>query len=270
VATRSERASPPSPIFGGEGAVVGGLKETPLPAGDAAPRAGAGPCSAPARPGDVALIDDFEDGDSHVFKAFERDGWWWSASDTTDGAKLYPEAGKFTLERLLSPEATKDNLFAAHFKASGQRDWGAAWGATLQWESKGIRCPFNASAFAGIRFRAKGPGSVRVALALPETQATEFGGACTSGCYDFHGKIVYLSDRWADYLVAWDRLQQGGWGAQARFDPSRLMNVSFATRPKELPADFWVDDLALVTASEAQALAAADRAQPAGVPSSAR
>jgi hypothetical protein len=214
----------------------------------------------------VALIDDFEDDDSHVFKAFERDGWWWSASDPTEGAKLYPEPGKFSPDRLPSVDASKDNLFAAHFKASGQRDWGATWGASLAWESKGLHCPFNASAFAGVRFRAKGPGSVRIALAIPETQATEFGGACTAGCYDFHGKMVYLSDRWTDYLVSWDKLEQGGWGAQARFDAARLMNVSFSTKPKQLPADFWVDDLAFVTADEAKAMTVAERTQPAGDP----
>jgi hypothetical protein len=102
-----------------------------------------------------------------------------------------------------------------------------------------------------------------VSFAIPETQSHEWaGGACKSGCYDFHGKVVYLSDRWADYVVPWDRLEQQGWGTQARFDPARIVSLSFTARAKDLPIDFWLDDLAFVTAPEANALIAADRAQP--------
>ena len=42
---------------------------------------------------DTALFDDFEDGDNKPFKGFEREGWWWAATDTTADAKLLPEKG---------------------------------------------------------------------------------------------------------------------------------------------------------------------------------
>jgi hypothetical protein len=205
----------------------------------------------------VALIDDFEDDDAKIFKAFQREGWWFAAADATEGAKLYPEGGKFSPERLPPAEAGKENQFAAHLKAEGQKDWGAVWGTTLRWESKGVRCPFNSSPFAGIRFRAKGPGTLRVAFGMPETQPAEGGGTCTTGCYDQHGKMVYLTPDWSDYLVRWDRLEQQGWGAEARFDPARVLNHSFTAQPKNLPVDVWIDDIAFVNEQEAQALAAA-------------
>lgn len=260
-------ARTPPPIFGGQGATIATPQEAPLPAESAAVATPKGPCATPATPTDVALLDDFEDGDSHLFKAFERDGWWFSAGDATEGAKLYPPSGNFGPDRLPPGEATKDNLFAAHFKAEGQKDWGASWGVGLQWESKGIRCPLNASSFAGIRFRARGPGTVRVNFAMPETQPSDSGGTCTTGCYDFHGKLVYLSDKWSNYLVRWDALQQGGWGTQARFDPSRLLRLAFSVNAKQIPTDFWADDIAFVTRPEADALAAADHTEPAGTPS---
>ena len=263
--TGTDRSIAPSPIFGGQGATV--AKETPLPEASSGDKPRTGPCAAPSPPSDVALLDDFEDGDPHLFKGFERDGWWWVATDATEGAKVFPEPGKFAPDRLPAAEATKDNLFSAHFKASGQTGWGATWGVGLQWERKGIRCPLNASAFTGLYFRAKGPGTVRVNLQMPETQAATSGGTCTSGCYDFHSKVFFLSDRWADYFVPWTRLQQGGWGVQARFDPARLVGLSFSVKTKDLPVDFWVDDVAFVTAHEAEALALAEHAQPAAAAS---
>jgi hypothetical protein len=252
-------------VFGGVGAVVGAPKEMPLPEPSANAKTASGPCAAPAPPGDTTLLDDFEDGDHQLFKAFEREGWWFSYADATEGAKLYPERGKFAPERLPPSVATKDDMFAAHMKAEGQKDWGAVWGVSLRWEKKGIRCPYNLSAFDGVRFRARGPATVRVSFGIPETQATEAGGTCTMGCWDVHTKIVYLSDHWDDYVVRWDRLEQGGWGAQARFDPARVLNLNFAVKPKELPADFWVDDINLIP-RVSEAVATVQPPQPASNP----
>lgn len=246
--------------------MVGKPKELPLPADSAPAKAAGGPCAEKAPPSDTALVDDFEDGDQAAFKGFQREGWWFSAGDATESAKLFPERGTFRPERLPAAEANRDNLFAAHLKAEGQKDWGAVWGVSLRWESKGIRCPLNVSPFAGLRFRAKGPGTVRVAFGMPETEPPDAGGTCTSGCYDVHGKVFYLTDRWDEYLVRWDRVEQQGWGTQARFDPARIVSLQLAVKPKELPADFWIDDIAFVTDREADTLAAAIRAQPVAEP----
>jgi hypothetical protein len=257
--------SAPPPVFGGQGAVVGTPKEIPLPPGAPAKVAG-GPCSEKSPQSDTALVDDFEDGDHAAFKGFQREGWWFSAGDATEGAKIFPEPGAFHPERLPIAEATRDNLFAAHLKADGQKDWGTVWGVTLRWENKGIRCPLNVAGFAGVRFRAKGPGTVRLSFGIPETEPADAGGTCTSGCYDVHGKVYFLSDRWEDYLVRWDRLEQQGWGTQARFDPGRVVSLQLSVKPRDLPADFWIDDIAFVSDREAEALAAAIRAQPVADP----
>jgi hypothetical protein len=255
------------PVFGGEGATIAAPmpKELPLPADSAAAKLASGPCAAPSPASDVALLDDFEDGDAAAFKGFQREGWWFAAADATEGAKLSPERGTFRPEKLPATEGNRDNLFAAHFKAEGQKDWGAVWGVSLRWENKGIRCPLNLSAFAGLRFRAKGPGTLRMAFGMPETQPPDSGGTCTSGCYDVHGKVIYLSDRWDDYLVRWDRLEQGGWGTEARFDPARIVSLQLSAKPQNLPADFWIDDISFVTQREADALNATLRTQPASI-----
>ena len=256
------RPAPSPVVFGGEGAVVGANKELPLPAADSGVERSTGPCANASPASDAALVDDFEDDDAAAFKAFQREGYWFAAADPTEGAMLAPERGAFKPDRLPLAESNRENLFAAHLKASGQKDWGAVWGVTLRWRSEGIRCPLNASAFAGVRFRAKGPGTVRVAFPVPETQPVDAGGTCKARCYDVHGKLVVLTNRWDDYLVRWDHLEQQGWGTEARFEASRINGFQLAVRPQDLPADFWIDDVSFVTEPEAQALSAQLRTQP--------
>jgi hypothetical protein len=230
-------------LFGGQGARIASPDEKPLPAADSA--RDAGPCGRESPASDTALLDDFEDGDGKIFKGFEREGYWFTTSDKTEGALAKP-IGNFAAELLPPKESTPENRYAAHLSASGQKDWGVLWGTTLAWVRKGIRCPVNLSSFAGLRFRAKGPGTIRVALSVPEVQAKEYGGLCLERCYDAHGRVFTLSDRWETYTLRWDRMEQEGWGAEARFTPSRLVSFMFKVAVKNLPIDFWVDDIELV------------------------
>jgi hypothetical protein len=240
---------PPPPVFGGQGANVTAGKEAPLPAEPE--KKAAGPCGAASPPGDVALVDDFEDGDGKPFKAFQREGWWFAANDNTEGATMAPSPGRFDPARLPDAQSTKTNHFAAHLTATGYKQWGVTWGTSLNWVKDGIRCPFNASGFAGLKFRAKGPGLIHVSFGMPETTPVEYGGICKTGCYDSHSTAVLLADRWDEYIVPWEGLQQGGWGTEARFDSARIMGVNFAVQAKDLPADFWIDDVKFVTMAEA-------------------
>jgi hypothetical protein len=228
-------------VFGGTGALVKELPLAPAPASS-----GTGPCAQGVPPSDVALVDDFEDGDNKPFKGYHREAWWFTVSDHTEGSKLSPD-GKFAPARLAAAESNPpDNLFAAHVEASGQTEWGALFATTLRWSDAGVRCPLNVSAFRGVKFRAKGPGSVRFKVDVPGTTPTDYGGECAKGCYDAPGKVITLSDHWDEYVVPWDRLQQGGWGTEVRFDPARVLGVGFAIDVKALPADFWIDDIALI------------------------
>ncbi len=77
-----------------------------------------------------------------------------------------------------------------------------------------------------------------------------------------HGKVVYLTNRWDDYLVRWDRLEQQGWGSEAKFDPARVTGFQLAARVQDLPADFWIDDVSFVTQAEVVALEGELRSQP--------
>ena len=214
-----------------------------------------GPCSPAAPPGQGTLIDDFEDGDQRPFRQFKREGWWFSSADSTPG-EITPKPGAFEAEPLPEQESTPDNRMAAHFTASGYSDWGVSWGTTLSWVEDGIKCPFNASAFDGVRFKAKGQGRVRVHLGIPETvPKDQQGGRCKEKCWDTHSRVVMLTDNWETYEIPWEQLQQWGWGTEAKFDPSQVLSLQFAVDSKNLPVDFWIDDVEF-TQSEGEASSA--------------
>lgn len=228
------------PVFGGEGAQLP-AQATPMPE-DAEAQLAAGPCAKPAPASDVRLLDDFEDGDNKPFRGFQREGWWFAAHDSS-GGEIEPRPDRFQAAQLPVEEATTKNRMAAHFTAGGFSDWGVVWGTTLRWIDDGIRCPFNAERFAGLRFRAKGNGRVRVNFGIPATTPPEYDGVCQERCFDTHSRIVTLTPEWQAYEVRWDRLQQGGWGSEARFDPQRLLSLNFSVQPESMPVDIWVDDI---------------------------
>ncbi len=238
-------------VFGGKGAQVNSLDEKPLPAGAGEPNT-LGPCAKNGPPSDAQLIDDFEDGNDRIFKGFERDGFWFAASDKTEGSTVTPTA-PFAAELLPAAESSKDNRYAAHLTAAGEKNWGVVWGAALNWTRAGIKCPLNVAGFAGVRFRAKGPGKIRLSMAVPEVTPKDGGGTCVDRCYDAHGKVFLLSEAWDSYEMRWEKMQQGGWGTEARFTPERVVNIAVNVDVKSLPIDLWLDDVELIQKTAANA-----------------
>lgn len=232
-------------MFGGQGAEVQGEDSHPLTAETDGPQV-TGPCATPPPPGESPLLDDFEDGNNQLFKTYHREGWWFTATDGSPGEVIEPPKSGFTASPLPPEEATDENEMAVHFKASGQTDWGASLGTTLRWKRDDLTCGFNASAFDGIEFRAKGPGTVQVKFSIPATTPPENGGVCEERCWDTHTKVIRLKKDWKNYVVRFEQLQQGGWGADARFEPERLLSLNFHLGASDLPADFWIDDLRFI------------------------
>ncbi len=237
----------PPPVFGGEGARFD-AKQTPI---SEAPEEDlyTGPCAKPAPPSQAVLFEDFEDTNNQLFKAFEREGWWYVAVDETKGT-VFPDVGDFKASALPEDEATTENRYALHGKASGFDDWGVVWGSTLKWTRDGVKCPFNGSHFEGLRFRARGSGSFQVKVGNPATVPGEYEGKCKQRCWDVHGQTFVLTPEWREYVLRWDRVQQGGWGAEAQFDPARILHVNFTVDGKSLPVEFWVDDIRFITRGE--------------------
>ena len=244
--SRSSGLGPLPTGFGGFGGIVAAQ-----PAGSAAvgvQRAGSGgdvntppPSCQNVPKGQVPLIDDFEDGNTAAAQEVYREGFWGTVHDETAG-ELLP-LGEF------APEAggREGSRYDAHVKASGYSEWGALISTTLTYLWEDVHCPYNASAFAGLRFYVKGSGRVRVALAIPATQHKEFGGACDPDkgqiCYDIHSTFVTLAAEWTLYEVPWSAFRQRGFGTPAEFRPDEVVIVQFAFDNDVLPVELWLDDL---------------------------
>lgn len=128
----------------------------------------------------------------------------------------------------------------AHAAGSGYTDWGAGIGLSLI----GRASCFDLSRYSGVRFRAKGSGTVTVAAATRDTLPLAEGGDCTSGCYDYHSTTLTLTPTWASYTVSWSQLGQAGWGTPATLLAGRVSSLQLTT--DTMPYDFSIDDVEFV------------------------
>lgn len=237
--------------FGGT-AGVSGASTTSGAAGSAGSGGGAGGAAgtggAPANlctsvpPGKMALLDDFEDHDPIATRELARDAFWFTVHDNSAGSivpegELLPEAG-----------GPRGSAYAAHVVASGYSDWGANVALTTSYKTGELRCPFNASAFKGIRFEARGKGVVRVQVPIPETIDKEYSGSCdpkTMVCWDQHGFNITLTEDWQSYELLWSDFSQFGWGTPATLEPESILGLAWVFNPANLPVDLWFDNVTL-------------------------
>jgi hypothetical protein len=179
------------------------------------------------------LIDDFEDGDDEIIRAEGRRGLWRWARDT-DAPNSAPAL-------LPIPRDTKrnGNQMALHVKGGRLQDWGTIV------EFNFIPACYDASAYRGLSFQAKGAGRVFVAPREIGTIPRAEGGTCIDDCYNPHVKKVDLDGRWKSYRVDWTEVEQRGYGRPG-FDPKQLHSIAFLIRPEDTPYDLWVDDVSFV------------------------
>jgi hypothetical protein len=188
--------------------------------------------------GQLPLIDDFEDGDSRLLLSDKRAGSWVVFNDGT--GQQQPRAGAtFPADRI--PGGRDGSHFGLHTYGSKF----TKWGAVLSVELSPRRC-YDASAYAGIAFWARGRAKLRVAVKMTQIVGEEFGGSCLEDCYDGHGASRTLNKDWQRYTLRWEDLAQTGFGTPLPFDPHSLFSVEFAVSADQPSFDFWVDDLSFL------------------------
>ncbi len=208
-------------------------------------KCGAGPF--PVGDGTAFVIDDLEDDDKEIAKSDGRASAWFYESDGTPTGMLTP-----TLADLGPVAGGADGTAQAiHVNGDGFTTWGIVLGVGLN-ESMGLRCPYDASAYGGISFYAKGGGKIRFALAESAIYPAALGGTCVSPkdaeCFSTHGVELALTADWKKYDIAWTDVKQGNWGLQAALDPKTIMLVQFAASNENMPYDFWIDELSFLEA----------------------
>jgi hypothetical protein len=189
--------------------------------------------------GDAPLIEDFEHDDSWVLAADGRKGSWSTYDDGTGKQSTPSRSGLFPSRIPGGRGASKQAL---HVSGGKFTDWGVTFGAELA----DAAC-YDASAYAGIEFWAKGPGAIRVGLQMIDVQDVKYGGFCQTDCYDTHRKIVELTPAFERYVVRWEELRQlFAADPPVTFDPRRVRFLEFNVAAKDTPFDVWLDDVSFV------------------------
>jgi hypothetical protein len=187
------------------------------------------------------LLADFEQDSIFLRPVPQRYGVWYMSNDGSPEGKQAPDT--YADER----GGYGGSNYAVRYRVEGFSEWGAVLGFLLRYTpADGIKCPFNAAAFDGLAFMARGKGRVRVNLGTPETTPSEQEGRCQKGCWDSHGAFVFLTDEWTEQRLPWSAFAQQGWGSIARLDVKELLAVNFAIGRADQPAEVWLDDVRFI------------------------
>jgi hypothetical protein len=214
----------------GSGDGAGGGDDDDDGSGGAHPDAGGpgpGPGDDPILPEN--LIDDLDDGDGSILPRGGRVGAWYTYNDKSPMGEQAPPAG---LPFVPTPGGVTEAGYYANTTGRGFGVWGAGMGFDLNStiQSKGT---YDASAFQGIQFRAKGSGPVRAAVMIEDVISADVGGACQpnpmpgQGCDDGHGSVLLLTPEWTTYTLPFAQIKQAGWGKVVPFDATKIMSVQF-------------------------------------------
>ena len=131
------------------------------------------------------MIDNLDDADARIIMANGRQGPWHSFNDS-NGGNIQPPLGTGFL-----PVAggANNTSHAVHTTGSGYQFGGVGFdlnNTTTTPESAQSQ-PYNASAYNGITFWAKGSGTLRVEFAQRSFVPTDRGGSCTTNCWNVYG-----------------------------------------------------------------------------------
>ncbi len=238
VATGGTGAAP----AGGAGGEAGGAGTTP--GGSAGTAGSSGPtglaCSTvPVGPANDLLIDDLSTDDFVVPQNGSRIGEWYTFSDGSAEVEISHVAGADGAD------------FAVRIEGGPFETWGAGFGLTLNQPdadgvmSDGLACAYDASAYTGIRFMARGSGPFRVTVQGMNVVPAAGGGTCESSCYDAHTRRLEATDDWQEFVVPFRTLEQRGFGTAAEFDPTILRSIQFEVNAPN-GIDLSLDDIAFV------------------------
>lgn len=191
--------------------------------------------------GDAPSIATWEHDGPSIVAADGRSGTWLTFDDGTakqnfaNGAQLVG-----------TPLAAAHSRRALHLRGGHFTKWGVAFGADLA-----TGACYDASAYAGIEFSAKGQAALYVGVQVIDVQSPKFGGFCEhEPCYNSHRKRVVLDSSFKRYRVRWEELAQLDSRSAFPLDLKRIRFLEFSLRPEDTPFDFWLDDVAFIPRGE--------------------
>jgi hypothetical protein len=201
---------------------------------------------------DPLLIDDMEtdDGFGWTCETEGRAGSWYLYDDETAGTRE-PEGfpSPFPLREIDAPRDR--NTRAIYVKGGGYTGFGGGVGTTLVPGNLAQATFWDASAYAGVSFWARGEGTLFFQTVLAQTRAAgdEYPGLCEPtlalNCSDSYvSNAITLTDAWTEYVVPFAALKQEGWGQPVPWTYD-LNALEFRWVTDE-DFEFWIDDVRFV------------------------
>ena len=198
---------------GGAGGTFGGSAGSGGAAGaamgGAAGAAGTTPTTCTPTPATAVVLDDLEDGDKTISVTIRPlVGYWFAFGDGT--GTLTPPAATW----MPTAMGAGGSAFAACLQGTGFTGYGAGIGFNLM-DLTTVKCPVDGTALTGVKFKIKGTGTVKVAVATKQGTSLLNGGTCAlaTGCdYDsFHALTpVELTAAFTEVTVPFATLMPGG------------------------------------------------------------
>ena len=234
-------ARPAVPTAGAGAASADGDSSPSCPAIKSEPAPPVLACSFTAS-GAQPSVDDFNDGNLFLPSREQRVGSWYTFTDQTPGCfKLAVE--------------TSDSSPALHLTGGGFSNWGAGFGTSLAWSTaQNAMCTYDASAYSGVRFRARGNATLRLNFATRQSAFQSAGGDCpdSEGCFDQPGRSIALSADFKEFEIPFCSLAQAGFGSPSGpLDRSQLTGLTFLIQTTS-KFDLWIDDLEFIPWREGQ------------------
>jgi len=188
----------------------------------------------------LEMIDNLEDNDRQIIVVNGRQGPWHSFNDT-NGGNIQPPLGTGFVA---TAGGANNTAYAVHATGSNYQFGGVGFdlnNSTTTPEAMQSQA-YNASAYNGLTFWAKGSGTLRVEFAMRSFVPTDRGGSCTSNCWNVYGaNTPSLSSNWTQITIPWSGMQREQGGTSPAFNASELMSVSFKAGGT---FDFWIDEVA--------------------------
>jgi hypothetical protein len=217
-------------------------------------------CPAPPAAGALtdALIDDLEDGDNGVAKVGSRTGFWYTYADK-HGSTITPVPDPSGAAPLL-PGSTNCHGGTKCVMISGmiavQDEVAMKYtfaGVGFDFSNAKKPCVYNASAYTGIKFWARGDVPITIKLNTTATATADGGGTCSGeGCnggFSPAGADVVLTAEWQEITLAFATAAPPTWAAlkgahpdkanllsvQIQIPPGQAFSVALATEPWSEP-----------------------------------
>ncbi len=190
------------------------------------------------------LVDDMEAGTGWSCEGNNRKGFWFTYVDSYDSkSTIIPAPNQVAKPELMS---TPRDTSTRAMHASGTFTDYVGMGVLFNIAAEGATPKtYDASAYTGIKFWAKGSGSYLSVLGQTDaTETVENGGTCTkTSCIGNSVLFTSLSSSWKQFTVPFSYLT----GGTAIFEPASLWSIEFAPYcgSYDCSFDFWIDDITL-------------------------